>query len=49
MSPGYTNWGPNAPDNRGNNEDCVHYGLYDFAWDDWNCATLYGGVCEAQP
>ena len=48
MSPGYTNWGPNQPSG-GTNEDCVHYGAFDFAWDDAVCESPYGGVCEAQP
>jgi len=55
LSPGYTNWGPNEPNNGvGNpepvpNEDCIHYGWFEFAWNDYNCTYLFGGICEAQP
>ena len=49
MSPGYTNWGPNQPDNASGNEDCVHYMLNQFTWNDIRCDYNIGGICEAQP
>lgn len=48
VSPGYTNWGPNAP-NDVKGEDCVEYNRYSFTWNDAPCGNGYGGVCEAQP
>ena len=48
VSPGYTNWGPNEPNNQ-NEEDCVHYAGNSFLWNDNNCGSLFGGICEGQP
>ncbi len=50
ISPGYTNWGPNQPDNEANNEDCILYGPYGFLWNDIDCDhKSVGGVCEKHP
>ena len=47
VSPGYTNWGGNEPNNL-NEEDCVQYSSL-FVWNDNNCGNLFRGICEDQP
>ncbi len=51
ISPGYTNWWLNQPDNHANNEDCMlYYVPFGFTWNDIDCdRALVGGVCEQHP
>jgi hypothetical protein len=42
---GFLNWAPSQPDNA-NNEDCVTL-LSTSLWNDDNCLTLHGYICEA--
>jgi len=39
----YSNWYPKEPNNQGG-EDCVE--MYGTSWNDLNCKTEYGYICE---
>lgn len=50
----YSNWGNRNPNNQGGNQNCAgivrgtigdgHF--YDAEWNDWNCASAQGYICE---
>ncbi|XP_061401010.1 lectin subunit alpha-like [Musca vetustissima] len=43
----FSNWSNGQPDNSKNNEHCVHYDRRtDFEWNDTQCATKMGFICE---
>ena len=46
----FYNWGPNEPNNRGGQEFCGEFRLYDNArnanWNDLTCSKLSRSICE---
>ncbi|XP_075158006.1 lectin subunit alpha-like [Haematobia irritans] len=45
----FTSWGPGQPDNYRNVEHCVHiYSATDFLWNDANCSSKLGYICEGR-
>ncbi|XP_073822440.1 uncharacterized protein [Musca autumnalis] len=45
----YTNWSKKQPDNDKNIEDCVEVLSHEMTWNDLNCNTLLGYICEEIP